>query len=411
MKDDSVGLGGMGLAGLGAAAVLWPNAPVWIAPVAVCGGAGLCVLGWYLNHYTELEKIFLNCQLYIRTTNDTIIVPRKIKTIHKNYGKDYILSLPQGLCLQQFKDKEPNISQAMDAAVNFEYNNGILIMSVKTAHLSKTYPFIQLYTEKPLEIVLGYSHTGLLTIDLSSSPSPHLGIFGETNGGKSVILRGLITQLILDNKPVELYLIDPKRVEFSIFKKSSFVKTLAQDDNEILDTLTFLCAETDRRYKLLEKAGCVNIKEYNKKHDMKYVLCIIDEYADLAENKDMNSLVNYIARKARAVGIHLILACQRPDKDILDGKIKANIGNILGLKTTTQVNSRVIIDKEGLENLRGFGHGILKEGSKYTEMQSMMITTDEVRKLIKHTFMIKKENHQKARGYIDTENQAHMGYY
>jgi S-DNA-T family DNA segregation ATPase FtsK/SpoIIIE len=403
MKDDNVSIGGIGLAGLGAAAMLWPGAPTWMLPAAVGSGVGLCVLGWWLNHYSNLERIFLNCGLYIRTISDTIIVPKKIKTIHKDYGKDYVLSLPPGLCLQQFKDKEAHISQAMDAAVSFEFANGILIMSIKEARLQKTYPFTQLRTSGPLEVVLGYSHTGPLTIDLASSPSPHLGIFGETNGGKSVILRGLITQLILDNKPVAMHLIDPKRVEFVHFKSSSFVASYSREDGEIIDTLQTLAAETDRRYRLLESSGKVNIKEYNRKYDMKYIFCIIDEYADLAEDKEMNNLVNYIARKARAVGIHLILACQRPDKDILDGKIKANIGNILGLKTTTQVNSRVIIDKEGLENLRGFGHGILKEGSKYTEMQSMMITTDEVKRLIKHTFVKKPVKiDQKARGYIDT---------
>jgi hypothetical protein len=380
MKDDNVSVGGIGIVGLGAAALLWPAAPAWLLPVAVGGGVGLCVLGWWLNHYTKLERIFLNCGLFIRTITDTIIVPKKIKTIRKDYGKDYILSLPLGLSLQQFKDKEAHISQHLDSSVSFDYNNGILIMSVREKKLKHTYPFTQVHTKGDLEIVLGHSHTGLLSIDLAFSPSPHMGVFGETNGGKSVILRGIITQLLLDKKKVDIYLIDPKRVEFTMFQK--YVKEVSRSDAEIIDTLAFLKEETDRRYKLLEKHGCVNIKEYKK---LKYILCIIDEYADLAENDTMNDLVNYIARKARAVGIHLILACQRPDKDILNGKIKANIGNILGLKTTTQVNSRVIIDKEGLEMLRGFGHGILKEGSKYTEMQSMLIERKEVEVLLNGT--------------------------
>ncbi len=400
-NNKNIGVGGLGLAGLGLAALLWPSAPGWLLPATVCGGAAITGIGLWLGHYSRMEHIFLNCGLYIRTISGAILVPKKIRTIKKNYGRDYILSLPKGLCLQQFKDKEPHISQAMDAAVSFEFNNGILIMSVKETILHKTYPFTQVHTENPLEIVLGYSRDGILTLPLDSSPSPHLGIFGETNGGKTVILRGIITQLILDNKPVELHLIDPKRVEFTHFKNSSFVASYSRDDDEILYTLQALAAETDRRYKLLERAGKVNIKEYNRKHSLKYILCIIDEYADLAEDKEMNILINYIARKARAVGIHLILACQRPDKDILDGKIKANIGNMLGLKTTTQINSRVIIDKEGLEGLRGFGHGILKEGSKFTEMQSMMITTDEVKKLIKHTFINKAVKVEKVRGYIE----------
>jgi S-DNA-T family DNA segregation ATPase FtsK/SpoIIIE len=115
------------------------------------------------------------------------------------------------------------------------------------------------------------------------------------------------------------------------------------------------------------------------------------------------NMIEYIARKARAVGIHLILSTQRPDKDILNGKIKANIGNILGLKTTTQVNSRIIIDTEGLESLRGFGHGIFKSaGGEYTEIQSMLIEPEQAKKLIKHTFEQKfAKVIRKSRGYVE----------
>jgi S-DNA-T family DNA segregation ATPase FtsK/SpoIIIE len=152
----------------------------------------------------------------------------------------------------------------------------------------------------------------------------------------------------------------------------------------------------------------VNIREYNKHKNGKlpYILCVVDEYADLAGNKVMAEMVNYIARKARAVGVHLILACQRPDADILNGKIKANIGNIVGLKCTTPINSRIIIDKEGLEVLRGYGHGILKCGSIYTEMQSMMIEVEEAKQLVQHTFVSKAQKPEAVavkpmlRGYL-----------
>jgi S-DNA-T family DNA segregation ATPase FtsK/SpoIIIE len=380
--------GGMGVDGLALVALglftnalaPWMGVSATYGTFAAVGGAGIVILDLFLNHKSKLEKLFINCGLCINTGKEKL-VPRVMKVQKHETSTEYILSLPPGMELANFNLKRAAIEQNMRKPVKFEYRNGIIIMSVQKEELKTTYKFTQIPTKGDLEVVLGYCYSGPLTIDLASSPSPHMGVFGETNGGKSVELRGIITQLLLDKKPVDIYLIDPKRVEFGMFEK--YVKEVSRSDEEILDTLSFLAKETDRRYKLLEKANCVNIKEYGK---LKYVLCIIDEYADLAEDQLMNNAVNYIARKARAVGIHLILACQRPDKDILNGKIKANIGNILGLKTTTAVNSRVIIDDEGLEKLRGFGHGLLKEGSKLTEMQSMMITKKEVENLLEAVY-------------------------
>lgn len=413
MAKDSLGVGGVGLIGLGAAAAVFPGAPAYLAPVAIASGLGIAVYGWWCGHYSDLEKLFLNCNLYIRTINNTIILPRKIKIIKKDYGKDYILTLPLGMSLEDFKQKEKNISQALNAYVEFDYNNGIIIMSVKHTVLQKTYPFTPIHTLDPLELVLGYSRDGVVTLPLSSAPSPHLLIAGETNSGKSVILRGLITQLILDKslEDIELHLIDPKRVEFNIFRNSSYVKTFAREDEEILQTLRYIAAETDRRYRLLEKAGKVNIKGYNKraKEKLKYVLLIIDEFADLSSNgkesEETINLVHYIARKARAVGIHLIASTQRPDREVINGRIKANLGNILGLKTSTQVNSMLIHDRPGLELLRGHGHSFLKANG-YIEMQSMFLDEEQAKKLIKHTF-IKKELVKKSeavRGYVEIGN-------
>lgn len=410
MPKDSLMVGGIGLVGLGAAAAILPGMPSSIVPAAIVGGVGIAVYGWWCEHYSNLEKLFLNCNLYIRAINNTIILPRKIKTVKKSYGEDHILTLPPGMSLEDFKLKEKNISQALNACVEFDYNNGIIIMSVKKTVLKKTYPFTPIHTTEPLEIVLGYSRDGIVTLPLSSAPSPHLLIAGETNSGKSVILRSIITQLILD-KPIndiELHLIDPKRVEFSIFKNSSYVKSFSMDDHEILNTLKCIADETDQRYKLLEKAGKVNISGYNQKakEKLKYVLLVIDEFADLSssgkKSEETLDLVHYIARKARAVGIHLVVSTQRPDREVVNGRIKANLGNILGLKTSTQVNSQLIHDRPGLELLRGHGHSILKSSGYYTEMQSMFLNEETAKKLIKHT-NIKKETVKKpeVRGYIE----------
>ncbi len=412
MTESGVGASGLGLGALGLLGVLWntqlrhpQHVSQLVCWVTVGTGAAVCLYALLHKPYTKMEELFINCSLFIRGIDDKIIVPKKRKTIRSDNSKDYVLSMPKGLCLEQFKQKEQNISQAMNASVKFDYNNGVLIMSTKEGKIHKTYPFTQIHTENPLEIILGYSLDGIVTLDLASAPSPHLLVAGETNSGKSVLLRGIITQLILDKTDIELYLIDPKRVEFSIFRRCKLVRGFAREDDEIRAMLSEITFETDNRYRKLERAGCTNIKSYNRKvkDKLKYMLIVVDEFADLADNDDIIDSVHYIARKARAVGIHLILATQRPDKDILNGKIKANIGNVLGLKTSTNVNSEIIIGKYGLEKLRGFGHGLLKNGSDFTELQSMMIEEDEAKKLIKHTFTkdeVKIMPVERVRGYI-----------
>ena len=371
---------------------------------------GGLITAWEYKSFikTKLDKLFINCGLVINTSYGQLLIPKVIKKVRKDDGMDYILSLPPGLSLSEFRQKEEHISQTLDAKITFEYNNGIIIMSERKAKLKTTYPFTPIHTDTPLGIVLGYSVKGPVILPLDSAPSPHLGVFGETNGGKSVILRGLLAQLITDKSPeeIELHLIDPKRVEFNMFRNSKFVKSFSREISEIVKVLSEIVNETDRRYKLLEKMDTTtNIRQYNQKaaEKLKYILVVVDEFADLSDSSDCMNMIEYIARKARAVGIHLILSTQRPDKDILNGKIKANIGNILGLKTTTQVNSRIIIDTEGLENLRGFGHGIFKSaGGEYTEIQSMLIEPEQAKKLIKHTFEQKfAKVIRKSRGYVE----------
>lgn len=368
-------------------------------------GVGLATVGYSLfNQTSKITETLTICGLS-KTYNDKIYVPKVIKTVKKNGKKIYHLTLPVGLCLTDFKSKQEEIEQALGKGVKFEYNNKRIFMTVHDKQLLHTYPFEQKELKGDLPIVIGHTQDGVKTIDLATSPSPHVGVFGETNGGKSVILRGLLTQLILNKTPeqLQIHLIDLKRVEFALFKKSNMVKSFSNTIEQADEILNKICELTDKRYKKLEQAEVVNLKEYNSKSKTKmpYILVVIDEFTDLNESNKAIDYMNYIARKARAVGIHLIISTQRPDKDILDGKIKANIGNIVGLKTTTGVNSQIIIDQTGLENLRGFGNGMLKMGCELTEFQSEYLSGNDATKLIKHTF-IEQIGQMKMTPYIDT---------
>ena len=161
--------------------------------------------------------------------NDKLYVPKVIKTVKKDGKKIYHLTLPVGLCLTDFENKREQIQQALGKDVKFEYNNKRIFMTVHDKKLLHTYPFEQKELTKDLEIVIGHTLDIIKTVDLSTSASPHMGIYGETNSGKSVILRNIITHLILNKTPeqLELHLIDLKRVELSIFKKSNMVKSFS----------------------------------------------------------------------------------------------------------------------------------------------------------------------------------------
>ena len=179
--------------------------------------------------------------------------------------------------------------------------------------------------------------------------------------------------------------------EFQIFANCNNVETFSRTRAEAETALGKISAEIDRRYDLLYANDCINIKEYlGKGHKLGYEVVIIDEFADLQSEKGSIKLVEGIAAKARACGIHLIVSTQRPDHIILNGRIKANVTSVLGLKTMNENNSRIIIDRPGLEDLRGKGHGIFKRG-KEIEVQCPYLESDAARELLRHTYVKRVE--------------------
>jgi S-DNA-T family DNA segregation ATPase FtsK/SpoIIIE len=152
--------------------------------------------------------------------------------------------------------------------------------------------------------------------------------------------------------------------------------------------------EVDKRYNLFYENDVKDIVDYNFKcGKMDYQVLVFDEFADIADNKEAIKMVEKLSAKARACGIHLIISTQRPDAKVLNGRIKDNFGAILGLKTTTEVNSRIIIDKDGLEKLKGNGHGIFKKDGEENIIRCPYLDVDEAVNLIKHTY-IKKDAKQ-----------------
>ena len=218
---------------------------------------------------------------------------------------------------------------------------------------------------------------------------PHMLVAGTTGSGKSVFLNGIITSLLMKNTPydMKMILIDPKMVEFRRFSSLRYVKYVT-DSNEAISILSSLCAEMDKRYKIMANNGCRDIDTYNQKYPTKRmpkIILVVDEMADMMVNKKFGKQVEQniirIAQKARACGIHMILATQKPTKEVVTGLIKANIPCRVCLSVTSRVDSMIILDQIGGEKLQGNGDMLYLDGINNKEprrLQAGLITDNEI---------------------------------
>lgn len=325
-------------------------------------------------------------------------IPRYIRKRKTEYGYVITFSLPYGLSTDDFEKKKLAIEQYLNKRIEISYNNYRVFIKVFEIGLKANQDYIFIDTKGITEFPIGVTYGGkVITIDLEEVV--HVLIAGETGSGKSTILRVILTNLIKSNKKISLYLVDLKNgAEFNVFRKCKMVKDFAKNITEAEKVLSNLLAEVDRRYNLFYEYEVVDIKEYNKLKNIKrldYKILVVDEFADLQSEKGSISIIETLAAKARACGIHLIIATQRPDAKILNGRIKANVPCIVGLKTMNGLNSRIIIDSEGLEKLRGKGHGILKY-SDTTEFQGFYLSVTDARDLVKNSYEEKKKKVDKV---------------
>jgi len=226
------------------------------------------------------------------------------------------------------------------------------------------------------------------------SEMPHLLVAGTTGSGKSVMLNGLLTSLLLTTDPrqVKMVLIDPKRVELSQFARVPHLITpVVTDVKKAANALTWGVAEMERRYEVLERNGVRSLEGYNDKAEvqMPYVVVVIDELADLmmqAGAKVEDAIIR-LAQKARAVGIHIVVATQRPSVDVITGMIKANVPSRIAFAVSSQVDSRVIMDNPGAEALLGMGDMLYKpvSAARPSRVQGAFISESEVEKVVSAT--------------------------
>ena len=238
------------------------------------------------------------------------------------------------------------------------------------------------------------------------SKMPHLLMAGATGQGKSVGLNAILASLLYKKHPaqVKFVLVDPKKVELTLFNKierhflaklPDSEEAIITDTKKVINTLNSLCIEMDQRYDLLQVAHCRNIVEYNKKFIARklnpndghkylpYIVLVIDEFADLimTAGKEVETPIARLAQLARAIGIHLIVATQRPSVNVITGIIKANFPARVAFRVTSKIDSRTILDAGGADQLIGRGDMLISLGSELIRLQCAFIDTPEVEKI------------------------------
>ncbi len=263
------------------------------------------------------------------------------------------------------------------------------------------------FQESPMELPIAMGKTisnETFVVDLAKMP--HLLMAGATGQGKSVGLNAILTSLLYKKHPAEVkfVLVDPKKVELTLFNKierhylaklPDEEEAIITDTTKVVNTLNSLCMEMDARYDLLKDAMVRNIKEYNAKFKARklnpenghqflpYIVLVIDEFADLimTAGKEVETPIARLAQLARAIGIHLIVATQRPSVNVITGIIKANFPSRIAFRVTSKIDSRTILDAPGADQLIGRGDMLYSGGNDLTRIQCAFVDTPEVEKI------------------------------
>ena len=280
-------------------------------------------------------------------------------------------------------------------------NKNARIVSMRSAIASPKFQ----NAEMELPLTLGKTISNeTFVVDLAKMP--HLLMAGATGQGKSVGLNAILTSLLYKKHPAEVkfVLVDPKKVELTLFNKierhylaklPDTEEAIITDNTKVINTLNSLCIEMDRRYDLLKDAMARNIKEYNAKFKRRklnpndghkflpYIVLVIDEFADLimTAGKEVETPIARLAQLARAIGIHLIVATQRPSVNVITGIIKANFPARIAFRVTSKIDSRTILDSQGADQLIGRGDMLFTQGNDLVRVQCAFVDTPEVEKI------------------------------
>jgi len=347
---------------------------------------------------SKYSKLFRNCGLENKDGEIPIVIKEEIK----DGIKTLVLHLPEGLCQSDFEKKKEQLEQAMNCKIELGFNKNLIIKAIPMT-LSNRYDYIFIEQEKPLAVYCGECHDGEFILDIEKCP--HVIVAGETGSGKSSLLRNIVISLILNSYNIELHLVDFQAVELGIFENCRKVKSYCEKPEDFEHLLDDLEKENERRLKLFRsvksKTYINSLSAWNKRYPKRalpYKVVVIDEFARLAE-KDYEDLLERFRTRVsmdRKVGIHYIVSMQRPDVKCISGSIKANMPTRIAFKTVSQVDSEVILDQKGAEDLKQPGRFLAKYCGEMKEAQALYIEPNKVMKLLNRYNAFKTPEEVKA---------------
>ncbi|MBO5685322.1 MAG: DNA translocase FtsK, partial [Alistipes sp.] len=391
------------------------------------------------------QEIFENKSKIEETLANFGIPIQKIKATVGPTVTLYEIVQAQGVKIAKIQGLEQDIAQSLKAlgiriiapipgkgTIGIEVpNQNKQIVSMYSAVRSKR--FFEFAQKAELPVVIGRTiQNENFCFDLAKLP--HLLVAGATGQGKSVGLNAIITSLLYHKHPsqLKLVMIDPKMVEFSVYgnlerhflaKMESEDKAIVTDPMKAVYTLNSLCTEMDSRLELLSKATSRNIVEYNTKFTerrlnpekghryLPYIVVVVDEFADLIMMaREVERPVMRLAQKARAVGIHLIIATQRPDVKVITGGIKANFPARIAFRVMQMIDSRTILDRPGANQLIGRGDMLFSKDGEVTRIQCALVETKEVERIVE--YIAKQQGYTEAYAlpdYVPEGGDAAMG--
>ncbi|MEQ9187903.1 MAG: DNA translocase FtsK 4TM domain-containing protein [Cryomorphaceae bacterium] len=367
------------------------------------------------NIQVERDELERNKNNIVTTLNNYNIGISKIKATIGPTVTLYEIIPEAGVRISKIKNLEDDIALSLSAlgiriiapipgkgTIGIEVPNQTPdVVSMRTVIKSEKFE----HAKMELPIALGKTISNeTFVVDLAKMP--HLLMAGATGQGKSVGLNCILASLLYKKHPaqVKFVLVDPKKVELTLFNKIErhFLAKLPEeeeaiitDTSKVVNTLNSLCIEMDDRYELLKNAQCRNIKEYNAKfvkrklnpndghRYLPYIVLVVDEFADLimTAGKEVETPIARLAQLARAIGIHLIIATQRPSVNIITGTIKANFPSRIAFRVTSKIDSRTILDTGGAEQLIGRGDMLYSNGNDLIRLQCAFVDTPEVEKI------------------------------
>lgn len=322
----------------------------------------------------------------IKKVGDKIIKPEEVWRQETETGYMVGISLPKGLSSEDFKKRERAISEALGAEVEFNYEKkGQVVMKVNTAKLENFYKFSPMEFDSPATFPAGYSKTGFQTITFGDGISSLL-VGAQSRAGKSSFLRQGITNTVITTDPtvIRFHLGDLKYgAEFGIFSDCLHVQSYAERIGQVAEMVGWLRYEAERRFRLFRKMGVFKISSYNEiaEEPLQYHFLVIDELASLAKEKVIMEALIDLSRLSGAAGIYCIFSTQNPTVDVVPSHLKANCQARMAFRVSSGVNSMVILDRYGAEELECQGRAILKTDEFY-EVQVPFLDERECKRLI-----------------------------